>query len=115
MESVELRAKSQSQQSEAEIDEPNWRDAMWKLWTRDENVQPPAVGSDEFDSDKRALERVCDLIRHSVHVKVLYIEKPSVRPVRISSAGATRIPRRHECREGFRTDVDKKGWRLLAP
>jgi hypothetical protein len=56
---------------------------MWKLWTRDENVQPPTVGSDEFDSDKRALERACDLIRHSVHVKVLHIEKTERRPVRI--------------------------------
>jgi hypothetical protein len=50
---------------------------VWKLSTRDENVQPPAVGSDEFDSDKRALEKACDLIRRSVHVKVLYIEKPN--------------------------------------
>jgi hypothetical protein len=50
---------------------------MWKLWTQDENVQPPAVGSDEFDSDKRALEKACDLITRSVHVKVLYIEKPN--------------------------------------
>jgi hypothetical protein len=50
---------------------------MWKLWTRDENVQPPALGSDEFDTDKRALEKACDLIRRSVHLKVLYIEKPN--------------------------------------
>jgi hypothetical protein len=50
---------------------------MWKLWTRDENVQPPAVRSDEFDTDKRALERACDLVRHSAYVKVLYIEKPN--------------------------------------
>jgi hypothetical protein len=50
---------------------------MWKLWTRDENVEPPAVGSDKFDTDKRALEGACDLIRHSGRVKVLYIEKPN--------------------------------------
>ena len=50
---------------------------MWKLWTRDENVQPPALGSDEFDTDKRALEKACDLIRRSIHVKVLYIGKPN--------------------------------------
>jgi hypothetical protein len=48
---------------------------MWKLWTQDENVQSPAVGSDEFDSDKRALEKARDLIRRSVQVRVLYIEK----------------------------------------
>jgi hypothetical protein len=56
---------------------------MWKLWTRDENVQPAAVRSDEFDTDKRALERACHLVRHSTYVKVLYIEKPNRRPVRI--------------------------------
>jgi hypothetical protein len=56
---------------------------MWKLWTRDENVQPAAVRSDEFDTDKRALERACHLVRHSAYVKVLYIEKPNRRPVRI--------------------------------
>ncbi len=36
-----------------------------------------AAQSDKFDTDKRALEGACDLIRHSVHVKVLYIEKPN--------------------------------------
>jgi hypothetical protein len=76
---------------------------MWKLWTRDENVQPPAVGSGEFDSDKRALEKACDLITRSVHVKVLYIEKPNGDRFELAAIKACRDAhnlRRHEDRRG---------------
>ena len=75
---------------------------MWKLWTRDENVQPPGVGSDEFDSDKRALEKACDLIRRSLHVKVLYIEKPNGDRFELDAirAWCDARPKSHEERRG---------------
>jgi hypothetical protein len=68
-----------------------------------QNVQPFAVGSDELDSDKRALEKACDLITRSVHVKVLYIEKPNGGRFELDAIRAwcdARNLRRHEDRGG---------------
>ena len=47
----------------------------WKLYTRDDNVRPPAVGSEEYDSRERALQAACGK-RKAAHLAVLYIEEP---------------------------------------
>jgi hypothetical protein len=57
---------------------------MWKLWTRDENVQPAAVGSDKFDTDKRALEKACADQAFGPRQSALH-RKAERRPVRIGS------------------------------
>jgi hypothetical protein len=49
----------------------------WKLFTRDDNVRPPIVGSAQHDSKDDALEAACDYGRQGHHIAVLYIEGPN--------------------------------------
>jgi hypothetical protein len=48
----------------------------WKLWTRNENIRPAVVASEEHDSRDKALEAACDRMKQR-HVKVLHIEGPN--------------------------------------
>jgi len=48
----------------------------WKLWTQNENFRPVEPEATHYEWEEKALQGACAYIRHSAHVKVLYIEKP---------------------------------------
>jgi hypothetical protein len=50
----------------------------WKLWTRDEAVQPPSESYIERDSKDEALKAACAcLYPRQPHIKILRIEGPN--------------------------------------
>jgi hypothetical protein len=48
---------------------------MWKLYTKNENVRPPADETTHYRSKEEALRAACDQMKVA-HVAVLYIEGP---------------------------------------
>ena len=57
----------------------------WKLWTQNENFRPVEPQATHYEWEENALQGACAYIGHSVHVKVLYIEKPDGRRIELDA------------------------------